>query len=65
MFYLVEAGLNVIGMDDDVVGGVRNLEVVSPVQDLLMDMAKLAMELQTVWGGGHGIDGDGTPVIFV
>jgi hypothetical protein len=42
--YLAETELDVIGMDDDVVGGVQNLEVVCPDQDLLMDIAKLAVE---------------------
>jgi hypothetical protein len=64
MFYLAEGELNIIGMDDNVVGGVRYLEVVCPDQDLLADVAKLAVEFQTVWGGSHGIDRDGIPVVF-
>ena len=44
VFYLAETELDVIGMDDDVVGGVQNLEVVCPDQDLLMDIAELAVK---------------------
>ena len=53
MFYLVEAGLDVIGMDDDVVSGVQNPGVVRPDEDFLADAAELALEFRTAWGGGH------------
>jgi hypothetical protein len=52
-------------MDNDVICGVRNPEVVHPDKDFFADAAKLAVEFRTMWGGGHGIDGDGIPVVFV
>jgi hypothetical protein len=44
VFYLTEAGLNVIGMDNDVVCGVRDPEVVCPGEEFLADVAEFALE---------------------
>ena len=44
MFYLTEARFDIIGMDNNVVCGVRDPQVVRPDEDLLADIAKFAVE---------------------
>ena len=44
MFDLTEAGLHVIGMDDDVVCGIRDPEVVRPGKEFLADATEFALE---------------------
>ena len=44
MFDLTEAGLDVIGMDEDVVCGVQDPEVVRPGEEFLADAAEFALE---------------------
>jgi hypothetical protein len=44
MFYLTEAGLYVIGMDDNVIRGVRDPEVVRPGKEFFADATEFALE---------------------
>ena len=44
MFDLTEAGLYVIGVDDDVVCGVRDPKVVRPGEEFLADAAEFSLE---------------------
>ena len=44
MFYLTEAGLYVFGVDDDVVHGVQDPEVVRPGTEFFADATEFALE---------------------
>ena len=44
MFYLAEAGLYIIGMDDDIIHGVQDPEVVRPDKEFLADVSEFALK---------------------
>jgi hypothetical protein len=55
MLDLVEARLDIIGVDDDVVIRIRQAKVVCTDQDRFAHQAELANELGAVWSGCHAI----------
>jgi hypothetical protein len=65
MLDLMEAGLDVVGMDNNVTVWVQDPEVVCPDKDGFAHINELAFEFQAVQNGCHDINGDEIPTIYV
>ena len=64
IFDLEKTGINVVGMNNDVIMGIGYSEVVCADKHVLPDRAELAVEFGTIGCEGHVVDWDRVPRVL-